>query len=711
MNSSNAPRTRPDLDIENVHVFFKCHLDVGFTNTSRKVLQEYFSHHFPAAMRVSKALAEESDDNFVWTMPAWLVYEYLEGCSPAERATAEEAILAGTLSWHALPFTFFSELLDPSVLTASLGFSKELDRRFERTTRAARFTDIPGHSRGIIAPLVDAGIEFLNIGVNSGCKPPRVPVAQYGALSDQREFERPDPDSLWRHQNSAVANDFHAEVTELHDLSTEGRNELDTPAFRWKDSRENELIVLYHRFDYGSTLRIPGTRTATSMRLHSDNFGPHSTIAVKEAYESLRAKFPNARIRSTDLGPIAAEYAAVRADLPVLTSEIGDSWIYGTASDPTKIARLRSLLRARARWIEDGLLTAGDATDLAGLRNLIQAPEHNWGLNTAEYLRSRENFDVPALAAARSQPGEFANVDQEWLVQRQQIELAQATYLDHLGHKALDAIEIHVVARPAPIVPAQRISTSDGTREPLRLTGIFEQPFHEIGDALLESDGMFGVMHETFGVGDYQAFAHSYNSKSFTENDFGKPGLERYNNTKMQSIAVTKIVEADTDHLVAQLAFTDPIREANAGRPEEVWLSLTRSNNDAILLEISMFKKAATRMPEALWLSMMPHGLGDEGWTMTKIGEAIDPRDVVEDGGRLLHAVDCVRYSNGSETFTITPVDGGLYAPGRRALLEFDNNEIHPGSGLHFNLFNNLWGTAFPQWFGDDMRFRFRLER
>ena len=29
--------------------------------------------------------------------------------------------------------------------------------------------------------------------------------------------------------------------------------------------------------------------------------------------------------------------------------------------------------------------------------------------------------------------------------------------------------------------------------------------------------------------------------------------------------------------------------------------------------------------------------------------------------------------------------------------------------GMHFNLYNNLWGTAFPQWYSDDALFRFTL--
>jgi hypothetical protein len=37
----------------------------------------------------------------------------------------------------------------------------------------------------------------------------------------------------------------------------------------------------------------------------------------------------------------------------------------------------------------------------------------------------------------------------------------------------------------------------------------------------------------------------------------------------------------------------------------------------------------------------------------------------------------------------------------------FDNDLPQMQEGVHVNLYNNLWGTAFPQWYGEDMRFRF----
>ncbi len=36
-------------------------------------------------------------------------------------------------------------------------------------------TDVPGHTRSIIAPLARAGIRFLHVGVNPACTVPGVP--------------------------------------------------------------------------------------------------------------------------------------------------------------------------------------------------------------------------------------------------------------------------------------------------------------------------------------------------------------------------------------------------------------------------------------------------------------------------------------------------------------------------------------------------------
>ena len=58
---------------------------------------------------------------------------------------------------------------------------------------------------------------------------------------------------------------------------------------------------------------------------------------------------------------------------------------------------------------------------------------------------------------------------------------------------------------------------------------------------------------------------------------------------------------------------------------------------------------------------------------------------------------------------TIESLDAPLVAPGQPSLLDFNNNQPDMSQGVHFNLYNNVWGTNFPMWLEDDCRFRFRL--
>ena len=52
----------------------------------------------------------------------------------------------------------------------------------------------------------------------------------------------------------------------------------------------------------------------------------------------------------------------------------------------------------------------------------------------------------------------------------------------------------------------------------------------------------------------------------------------------------------------------------------------------------------------------------------------------------------------------------GLVSPGGPALLEFDRTLPEQSAGAWWNLYNNVWGTNFPMWYGQDARFRFILD-
>src|SRR5215471_12424778 len=152
MQSSAPPRVA-DPSVKRVLVMFKCHFDAGFVDTQAAIVHRYFGDYFPRAMDLAQQLRESNGHRYVWSTGSWLLYEYLEQATPEKRARMEKAISEGDIAWHALPFSWQTELLDASMISGSIGLSQTLDKRFGRNTTGAKMTDVPGHTRGLITPL------------------------------------------------------------------------------------------------------------------------------------------------------------------------------------------------------------------------------------------------------------------------------------------------------------------------------------------------------------------------------------------------------------------------------------------------------------------------------------------------------------------------------------------------------------------------------
>ena len=277
---------------------FKCHFDAGFIDTQTAVVHKYFSQYFPQAIAIAEQSRQSAANRYVWTTGSWLLYEYLAQASAQDRRRMEQAIADGDIAWHAIPFSWQTEMMDESMISASIALSRSLDTRFGRTTTGAKMTDVPGHTRGIVTPLVAQGIKFLDIGVNDASTPAELP-----------------------------------------------------PIFVWKDARGASLVVMYHH-GYGSVVQVPGSDLAVAIIVRDDNSGPHPPAEIAEVYSALGRQFPAAKITAASLTEIANAIDPFRKNLPIINQEIGDSWIYGVASDPVKVARYREISRLRRTWID-----------------------------------------------------------------------------------------------------------------------------------------------------------------------------------------------------------------------------------------------------------------------------------------------------------------------------------------------------------------------
>lgn len=667
--------------MKHITVLFKTHLDIGFTALAAEVAARYPGHIRAAVATADYFRAKDPSPTgfrYRWTVGSWLVDSILRG-GGANAAFLEKAIRAGDVVWHALPFTTESELAGLAAFRAGLGRSLALDRRFGRRTRAAKLTDVPGHTRGIVGPLAEAGVSFLHIGTNPGCGVCRLP-------------------------------------------------EL----FRWRDAEGREIIVAYQT-EYGRLLALPGGDEAFLVCVAGDNHGAHTPEEVEAILAGLRRDHPGAEITGGTFDDLADALEPHRDALPLVTSEIGSTWIHGFASDPVLTARYRECLRFAETLPPD--------VREPFLRELELVAEHTCGVDVKKYLTDRRHWTGAAIrrlggdwteasapvrgeaisrsplrlpqadgsAPPASGDGGFAIGIRSWREQRAYIDKAART----LPPKARKALEMRLSAASAqscrPPLAAGRPLESPHVAAP-HFTfdidaerGCLRDLRAADGTRLFREAFLFGG--ERFGPANYEAYHRNYLRLrvGWTLNDFGHPGMPR-RAYRLQDGFPARAFELPCDDGRRIL-----LRSRRASVFAKAWELELALPDDAPELRATLrvLGKDPSRAPHALWLSFAP-ARSQGGLSFTKLGEPIDPADVVEGGGRALHAIDGeIRLGGGAVVETL---DAPLLAPGARDLLWKRRNPLpQPGAPFHVNLYNNVWGTNFPQWFGGNAAYRFTI--
>jgi len=669
--AQDTPAETPAATVKRVLVMFKCHLDVGFTDTQAGVMRLYFNRYFPQAIQVASVLRQAGGDRYVWTTGSWLLYEYLEQATGEQRRRAEQAVAAGDLAWHALPFSWETEMLDRSMIVGALGLSQSLDRRFGRTTTGAKMSDVPGHSIGIVGPLAENGVKLLDIGVNGASTPPEVP-----------------------------------------------------PLFVWKDAEGASLIMMYHHKGYGGVVRVPGSDLAIDVEMRNDNGGPHSVEEIKKIYADLRKQFPNAQVTAAGLSEIANAVVPYRSNLPVVTQEIGDTWIYGVPSDPVKVARYRKVARLRRDWIAQEKFRVGDPTDLALLRRLLLAVEHTWGVDTKR-LKDYEHYSPKDLAKVVDTP-KFRWAETSWAEKRKDIDEGIASLPEPLRAQALQHVRALQPTEPErgglePHPAGAEIDTIHFTFALDSKTGaICRLRAKATGRDWASPERPLALFtYQTLSQADYDRFIASYIVAKtwWAPMDFGKPHIEKFGARSRIWLPVLNNCWAGKAAAGHRVLAELRIRDAEAERsglvawPQKLYVELFFPDAEpSAQVNFSWFGKGANRLPEAMWLSFLPQTPDPRGWRIEKVDRFMSPLDVVRGGNRHMHAVsNAIRYKDAQGEFSIETLDAPVVALGEKSPIAYSNSQPDLAGGFHFSLFNNAWGTNYIQWFGEDMRFRFVL--
>lgn len=632
-------------------ILFKTHLDLGFTDLAGDVFRRYMDSYIPQALALAKQ-TRNSPYRFRWTVDSWLFEQYrrVKGDTPE----LQEAVRQGDIRWHGLPFTTHTEYMTEGLFESGLKLSQRLDERYGTRTIAAKMTDVPGHTRAMVPPLARAGIRFLHLGVNPASTVPEVP-------------------SL----------------------------------FWWQAPAGEKVLVMYNG-DYGEMTAIGQSGAAVYFAHTGDNRGPQDAGQIRTIYEDLHARFPEAVLRAGTLEDVA-EIALAEEDLPVVTSEIGDTWIHGTGTDPAKTSAFRGLLRLAEELPEEDRGPVYEA--------LLPVPEHTWGLDEKTHLSAtypvdlrlgeHENFIREDFWEARKEP-RYRLMECSWGEQREYLRDGCAAFPESFRPRA-ERVFAETRREPASregteaVLPGEKAAFGEFTAAADARGALVSLEWKGLRWAD-EDHPLFRFLYEVFSQKEFDRFREQYvvSGEEWAIEDFGKIGMEKAND-RYRAYSLRNVeIRRSKDSLIITGEIDKESLERFGGA-ESYELVLTFRENQ-ILGDFAWFGKKASRVAEACWLGFLPNApLKD----VHKLGTWLDPMDVVPGGNRQMHVTQAgVRW----EGLTLRGIDAGLISIGPPSLLNFSRTLPDPRGGVWFNLHNNVWGTNFPMWYDQDARFRFTLD-
>jgi hypothetical protein len=279
--------------IEHVWVVFKTHLDIGYTDRIEDVLKKYRVNMMDGALKVVEASRERPPEKrFSWTLAGWpLAHVVGPQQEPARRERIAQAVRAGEITFHALPYTTHTETQDLEDLVRGLGYASRLAREYGRPLPiGAKMTDVPCHSWIMPTLLAQAGAKFLQIGCNDNSGYVRVP-----------------------------------------------------PLFWWEGPDGSRILCNYTRV-YGSGLVPPRdwpSKHYLAMTMTYDNQGPPSAAAVENLRQEAARKLPGVQVHFGTLDDFARAVLAENPELPVVRADMPDTWSHGWLSMPLEAKSAR----------------------------------------------------------------------------------------------------------------------------------------------------------------------------------------------------------------------------------------------------------------------------------------------------------------------------------------------------------------------------------
>lgn len=660
--------------VKKIILVFKTHFDIGFTDLAENVIHGYGNEMLREVIETCGATENLGRLRYVWTMPAWPLWYICRNCVPELKPELDRLIRNGQIVWHGLPFTSHTDFSAPDEYAETFRYAKELAETYGKPMPiAAKMTDVPGH--GLMLPdiLSQAGIRFLHLGCNEFAMPPDVPLL-----------------------------------------------------FFWQGSGGGRVLTMYSKGGYGTGLLPPGDWPypvwMAMMHTH-DNCGPQSAELILKMVKKAQAACPEAEIVCGTMDDFYREMERCDlSDIPVIEKDLADTWIHGVASYPREVSQMRQN-RERARKLHSRYfehLSKGGSVireweplwsryyDAVALFT-----EHTWGADVKTWLGSDRAYEKEEFLEARSS-APYRFMERSWEEQRGRAAQAEAclSQIEALldGEDQAELPESGTLTA----VQSRYALTAENHRYRLVLdtqTGIIRSLTDlKSGNVLLEAgeEGVFAYRYDRYGLDDVTEFLRSYAYRFTTWGiqDYGRenypdcPHETFYPDFRGWSVLGRKLI----------LHYAAAESSADYGDAQVIHLTVAfPEDGDDLMVTLELEHKQETPFIES---GSLIFPLPEKAvYRIGKPGGVVDPETDIQRlcNHALFNLERQVTVGTAHGSLSVCSPDAPLFGIGSPGVYEYRREFGRRKPILYFNLFNNMWGTNFPQWIGGNLRYRFVL--
>ena len=729
--------------VKKIILVFKTHFDIGFTDLSSKVIDKYADAMLKEVIATCNATQYMGELKYVWTMPSWPLKIITQRCSDDRKKELELLIERGQIVWHALPFTSHTDFCSAEEYIEGLRFGRELSEHYHKPYPiSAKMTDVPGH--GIMLPqiLSGAGVKFLHLGCNEFATPPKLPFlffwqspsgeqvltmyskGGYGtSLLPPEDWDYP----VWMALMQTQDNCGPQSVEVIHKLVKDIR--IKYP--------EAEIVCgsmddFYTELIKNDLSKIPTvTKDLADTWIHGIGAYPKEVSMVREAREESKRLQALRMKQYLESGPMDKDEYTTLLDQYYEDISLFGEHTWGadvkTWLGPKRVYRKKDFLKAKQKdnykFMERSWQEQRDraSSSVQTIHNVKLQIDETCGKgislfnpNSREYtgwvsLKSLDRELTGCSVSCDNQSLPMTRIDGEWscfvteLPPFLTVPISITEGLNYTGNLSIVKSEHQVVIENH----RYRLTFSEMTGE---ISELYDKGLDTVLLQQNKDQPVFSYRYDRYGIKEVTRYLKdfAYRFSTWGIQDYGREAYPECEHRTYYPEFRSFSIEIDT----LKLCYENKESVDKYGDAEKVMIEITLPPaGDELFINVRLQNKRETPYIES-GSFLFPTACNMKEYRVNKSNTVLDPVSDIEDNAN--HVLYClenyISANDGECGICIVVKDTPLVALGETGIYKYRKSYHTPEEPvLYFNLFNNMWGTNFPQWIGGDLSYRYIL--